>query len=124
MIDELEMLSRAYHDFDTRNIDRVLAQMHPDVEWANGLEGGHVHGREEVRAYWARQFEMLDPRVEPIRIEAAETGEFIVEVHQVVHDLKGNRLVDTVVYHTYRLRDCLIERMDIAQENPLRQVNG
>jgi hypothetical protein len=23
--------------------------MHPDVVWANGMEGGHVHGRDEVR---------------------------------------------------------------------------
>ena len=124
MIDETKMLSCAYQDFNARNIDEVLARMHPDVEWANGLEGGHVHGHEEVRAYWARQFEMLDPRVEPLSIEAAKTGEFIVEVHQVVNDLKGNRLVDTVVYHTYRIREGLIERMDIAQENPLRHVNG
>ena len=124
MIDETKMLSCAYQDFNARNIDEVLARMHPDVEWANGLEGGHVHGHEEVRAYWARQFEMLDPRVEPLSIEVAKTGEIIVEVHQVVNDLKGNRLVDTVVYHTYRIREGLIERMDIAQENPLRHVNG
>ena len=36
-------------------------------------------------------------------------------MHQVVHDQKGNLLVDTTVYHTYQFRDGLIVRMDIAQ---------
>ncbi len=124
MIDEREMLKCAYREFNDREIDAVLARMHPDVEWANGLEGGHVYGREEVRSYWLRQFGMVDPHVEPVRIEAAETGEFTVEVHQIVHDLVGNLLADTVVYHTYRIRYGLIERMDIAHENPLKDANA
>jgi hypothetical protein len=120
MNDERDLLRRTYRDFNAREINAVLARMHPDVEWANGMEGGHVHGHEAVRDYWTRQFETLDPQVEPTRIEAGNTGELIVEVHQVVHDLKGNLLVDTIVYHTYRLRDGLIARMDIAHENQTR----
>jgi hypothetical protein len=118
MLDERPLLMSAYREFNARNIDAVLAFMHPEVEWANGMEGGHVHGKEAVRAYWTRQFGMLDPRVEPMRIRKTSNGCFRVEVHQVVHDLKGNLLVDTVVYHTYRIRDGLIERMDITQKNP------
>jgi hypothetical protein len=118
MSDERQLLECAYRDFNARNIDAVLALMHPEVEWANGMEGGHVHGKEAVRAYWTRQFGMLDPHVEPVRIGRMSDGRFLVEVQQVVHDLKGNLLVDTVVYHTYRIRNGLIERMDIAQEKP------
>jgi len=33
-------------------METVLAALHEDVIWANGVEGGHVHGREEVRSYW------------------------------------------------------------------------
>jgi hypothetical protein len=118
MHDKRQLLMSAYREFNARNIDAVLAFMHPEVEWANGMEGGHVHGKEAVRAYWTRQFGMLDPRVEPMRIHKISNGLFRVEVHQVVHDLKGNLLVDTVVYHTYRIRNGLIERMDITHENP------
>jgi hypothetical protein len=32
----------------------------------------------------------------------------------VVHDAKGNLLLDTTVYHTYQFRDGLIARMDIT----------
>ncbi len=101
-MDERELLTAAYRDFNARRIDAVLARMHPDVEWANGMEGGHVYGQEAVRAYWTRQWRTLDPHVEPLRIEPDEKGRFIVEVHQVVRDLEGNVLVDTIVHHAYR----------------------
>ena len=110
---EEELLRGAYRDFNARNIDAVLARMTPDVEWANGMDGGHVYGRDAVRAYWTRQFAMLDPHVDPIRIEADETGRMVVQVHQVVRDLHDAVLVDTIVHHVYRMRGGLIERMDI-----------
>ena len=118
MTDERQLLMCAYREFNSRNIDAVLALMHPEVEWANGMEGGHVHGKEAVRAYWTRQFQMLDPHVEPVRVDKIGDGQFLVEAHQVVHDLRGNLLIDTVVYHTYRIHSGLIERMDITQGEP------
>ena len=51
MTSEREILFGAYRDFNSRNIDAILSRMHPEVEWANGMEGGHVHGKDDVRAY-------------------------------------------------------------------------
>ena len=45
--------------------EEVLALMRPDVKWANGMEGGWVHGHDAVRAYWTRQWGLIDPHVEP-----------------------------------------------------------
>jgi hypothetical protein len=112
---ERELLRAAYRDFNARNIEAVISRMHPEVAWANGMEGGHVHGREEVRAYWTRQFTTLNPHVEPVSIEPDAISNWVVEVHQVVHDITGNLLVDATVYHTYQFRDGLIARMDITQ---------
>src|ERR1700760_1108720 len=115
MSNEREILESAYRDLNSRNIDAVICRMHPEADWANGMEGGHVHGKDEVRAYWTRQFNTLNPHVEPVRIEPDKDGSWVVEVHQVVHDTQGNLLLDTTVYHTYRFRDRLIARMDISQ---------
>lgn len=111
--DERGMLFKVYREFNDRHMEAVLAAMHPDVEWANGMEGGHVHGTDAVRAYWTRQWAILDPHVEPVRIEPDEKGRWVVEVHQVVRDLAGKVLVDKIVHHAYRIRNSLIERMDI-----------
>jgi len=113
---EHNLLKRVYRNFKARNIDQLLTSLHPNVEWANGWEGGHVHGREVVRAYLARQFEVLDPHVEPINIQTGENGQQVVKVHQVVHNKDGELLVDTVVCHAFRLADGMIARMDILPD--------
>lgn len=110
-----ELLTAVYAAFNKRDIDRVLALMRPDVDWPNGMEGGRVHGRDEVRAYWKRQWGILDPHVEPVRIEDNEAGDTVVDVHQVVRDLSGKILKDQIVQHVYSFRDGLIDRMDIRK---------
>ena len=108
-----ELLKEAYAAFNRRDIDGVLALMIADVDWPNGMEGGRVQGREQVRAYWTRQWAVADPHVEPVRIAEDDSGDTVVEVHQVVRDLAGKILADLMVLHVYRIRDGLIERMDI-----------
>jgi ketosteroid isomerase-like protein len=113
MSDDVELLRRVYELFNRREIERVLEAMHPDVVWANGMEGGHVHGRDEVRSYWKRQWAIVDPHVEPVEISSNSKGEVVVKVHQVVRDLKGNLLADRLVMHVFQMRNRLIQRFDI-----------
>jgi ketosteroid isomerase-like protein len=110
-----ELLNAVYAAFNRRDIDGVFALMRPDVDWPNGMEGGRVHGYEEVRAYWKRQWGMIDPHVEPLRMDNDEAGNIAVDVHQVIRDLNGNVLKDQIVQHVYSFRDGLIERMDIRK---------
>jgi ketosteroid isomerase-like protein len=113
MADEIEFLKRLYDRFNARDIEVVLAELDENVVWANGMEGGHVHGRDGVRSYWTRQWAMVDPHVEPVGFSNGPDGEIVVEVHQVVHDLQGNLLVDQMVGHIFRLKDGLVRRFDI-----------
>jgi hypothetical protein len=109
-----DLLETTYAAFNARQIDAVLAMLHPDVDWPNGMEGGRVHGRDNVREYWLRQWKTLDPHVEPVNFTDDEFGRTVVEVHQVVRDAAGNILVDQIVLHTYSIRNGLIERMEIG----------
>jgi ketosteroid isomerase-like protein len=108
-----QLLEYVYDRFNARDMEAVLATMHPDVIWANGMEGGHVHGRDGVRNYWMRQWAMIDPHVEPANFSAGTDGATNVEVHQTVRDLKGSVLSDTMVGHIFRIEDGLIKRFDI-----------
>jgi hypothetical protein len=108
-----EIIAEVYEAFNRRDIDAVFAHMRADVDWPNGMEGGRVHGLDEVRAYWTRQWGMLNPRVDPVRVEDDANGNTVVDVHQVVRDLSGDLVVDQMVNHIYSIRDGLIERMDI-----------
>lgn len=113
MSDEVGLLKRVYDRFNARDMETVLAAMHDEVIWANGLEGGHVHGRDAVRGYWTRQWAMIDPHVDPVAFSQGPQGEVVVEVHQVVRDLKGNLLADKMVGHVFRIENGLINRFDI-----------
>lgn len=101
-------------------MESVLAAMQPDVTWANGMEGGYVHGRDEVRRYWTRQWAMIDPHVEPIGFKSADdddaaAGAVLVNVHQVVHDLQGKLLADRYLDHVFQIEAGLIKRFDIGE---------
>ena len=110
-----ELLKKAYQAFNARDIDGALATMVPDVVWPNGMEGGTVHGHEGVRAYWTRQWGMLDPHVDPVSLVVDNAGRIVVGVHQVVRDLSGRLLMDRIVEHVYTLKDGLIQSMDIRE---------
>jgi len=110
---EIEMLQRMYAAFNRRDIETVLASMHADVDWPNGMEGGRVLGKAAVREYWRRQFEVLDPNVEPKKFTREADGRIAIDVHQVVRDKSGKLVVDQMVEHVYEFWDGLIQSMEI-----------
>jgi hypothetical protein len=111
----IELIKKAYAAFNVRDIDGALATMTPDVNWPNGMEGGTVHGHDGVRAYWTRQWGVLDPHVEPKKIETDSSGRIVVRVHQVVHEVSGKLLLDRMVEHVYTLKNGLIQSMEIRE---------
>jgi ketosteroid isomerase-like protein len=110
-----ELIEAVYKSFNARDIPAVLARMHPDVDWPNGMEGGRVHGHSNVRDYWERQWKEVDPHVEPKEIEDEGSGRTVVTVRQVVRDLQGKVLLDRNVQHVYSIQDGLIRTMEIRE---------
>ena len=120
MDSDIEILKRIYDRFNSRDIDGVLAVLADDVAWANGMDGGHVHGREAVRDYWTRQWTMVSPHVEPIGFNRIADGTIVAEVRQAVYDLEGkplqgqmHGLKDKMVEHVFHFRDGKVCRFDI-----------
>ncbi len=120
MDNNVEVLKRMYDQFNERDIDGILAVLADNVVWANGMDGGHVHGREAVREYWTRQWATVSPHVEPVRFTPSADGSIMVEVQQSVYDLKGNRLLDQTqglqnktVGHVFHFQEGKVVRFDI-----------
>jgi ketosteroid isomerase-like protein len=117
---DVEMLKRIYDGFNARDIDGVLAHLAEDVAWANGMEGGHVHGHDAVRDYWTRQWALISPHVEPVAFHQTADGAIVAEVRQTIRDLDGkplgdqdHGLTDKTVGHLFHLRDGKVTRFDI-----------
>ena len=111
---EIELLKHLYDRFNARDMDAVLATMHKNVEWANGLEGGFVYGHEGVRNYWTRQWAAMDSRAEPLSFSVEGQGKASAEVHLTARDVSGNVLFDTRGRHLFEIEDGLVKRFDIV----------
>jgi ketosteroid isomerase-like protein len=118
MSSDTELLEHLYDRFNARDMEAALATMHPDVVWANGLEGGFVCGHDGVREYWTRQWATMESRAEPTSVSRIEEGKVCVEVHLTARDLEGNLLFDTEGRHMFQIRDGLVARFDIASPRP------
>ena len=109
------LIAQAYSAFNQRNVDGALALMSENVSWPKASEGGRVVGKEQIRAYWTRQWQEFDPHVEPIEVIDREGGKTEVKVRQLVKSLAGDVLSDSEVWHVYTIANGLIERMDLKE---------
>ena len=112
------LIAQAYSAFNRRDLEGALALMSENVDWPKASEGGRVVGKEEIRAYWTRQWAEFNPRVEPIEVTECEAGRTDVKVHQLVKNLNGDILSDQTVLHVFTIANGLIERMDIGESKP------
>jgi ketosteroid isomerase-like protein len=113
LTDRKTLLYKIYDYINARDIDAALEHMHPDVSWANGMEGGFALGHEEIRQYWQRQWEYIDPHLQPIQCDTTEPGQVVVEVHQIIRDLLGNIISIKNVQHVFWFEDGRIRAMRV-----------
>lgn len=101
MLENKELIEKAYTAFNARDIDTILQLMHPQVKWTKAWEGDYANGHAEVRAYWERQWKEIDPKVTPVGFIERPNGTLALEVEQLVKDMEGNVLFDGRVVHVY-----------------------
>jgi hypothetical protein len=116
MADTKTIIEQAYSAFNKRDIDGALALMTEGVIWPKASEGGKVVGKEEIRAYWTRQWREFDPHVEPLAITEEAGGRARVRVHQIVKSVQGDVLSDIEVLHVFTVNGGLIAAMDLGDE--------
>ena len=110
------IINQAYAAFNNRDIDGAIALMTEDISWPKASEGGTVVGKEEIRAYWTRQWSEFDPHVEPLSFTEEDGGNFRVKVHQLVKSLHGETLSDSEVVHVFSMNNDLISAMKLGEE--------
>jgi ketosteroid isomerase-like protein len=110
----MDRFAALYEAFNRRDVDAVLSQVTPDVDWPDAMHGTRVVGPDAVRAYWLGQWEEIDPEVTPRRVRELPDGRVEVLVEQVVRDRDGDLLSHAFVLHTYTLEGALVARMDVG----------
>ena len=117
-----EFLQNLYDAFNKREIETIISLMRPDVKWANGVEGGFVHGRDAVREYWINQFKDIQPELETLEFETDAKNRNVVTVHQIIKDLQGKVLADVTVHQIFTIEDGLVSVYEIGETETIQEM--
>jgi hypothetical protein len=117
-----QFLQNLYAAFNKGEIETIISVMHPDVKWANGVEGGFVYGRDAVREYWINQYKVIQVQLEILKFETDENNRNVVTVHQIVRDLQGNLLVDTTLEQIFTIENRLISLYEIGETETIQAM--
>ncbi|NJM58604.1 MAG: nuclear transport factor 2 family protein [Synechococcales cyanobacterium RU_4_20] len=116
-----QFLQNLYDAFNKREIETIISAMHPDVKWANGVEGGFVYGHDAVREYWTNQFKVIQVQLETLRFETDENSRDVVTAHQIVRDLQGDLLADTTIQQFFTLENGLVSLYEIGETETIQE---
>lgn len=113
MGDRKALLTDLYEAFNRKDVEAVVAALHPEIDWPNFLDGGRLKGREAVRAYWERQFAIITPEAMPISYQTLPDGRMAVTIHYVVRAVEGGGLwTDETTSNIYSFKDGMVLKMD------------
>ena len=122
MSSDRQFLQNLYDAFNKGEIETIISVMHPDVKWANGVEGGFVYGRDAVREYWTNQYKVIQVQLETLKFETDENNRNVVTVHQVIKDLQGNLLADATIQQIFTIEDGLISLYEIGETETIQEM--
>lgn len=110
----VKLLRTAYAAFNARDADATLATMSTNIALPNGMESGYVHGHQEVRTYWKRQWAIIHPNDEPVAFYTEPSSCILVDVHQVIRDLAGTVISDRHLRHRCTIENSLIQTIEVC----------
>ena len=116
-----QFLQNLYDAFNKRDLETIISVMHPEVKWANGVEGGFVYGRDAVREYWTNQFKDIQPELEALKFETDENNRNVVTAHQIIKDLQGNVLADTTIQQIFTIENGLISVYELGDTETIQE---
>ena len=122
MSSDRQFLQNLYEAFNKGELEAIVSVMHPDVKWANGVEGGFVYGRDAVREYWTKQYQVIQVQLEALKFETDENDRNVVTVHQIVRDLQGNLLADTTVKQIFTIENGSIILYEIGGTETIQEM--
>jgi limonene-1,2-epoxide hydrolase len=117
-----QLLQSLYAAFNHRELETIISVMHPEVKWANGVDGGFVYGRDAVREYWANQYKVIQVQLETLKFETDEKNRNVVTVHQIVKDLQGNLLADMTVKQIFTIENDAIVLYEIGETETIQET--
>lgn len=90
----------------------------------NGMDGGFIFGRDDVREYRRAQFELIRSQLEPLKFERDDNNRSVVTVHHIVRDRRGELLTEMTNRHLFTVENDLVVLFEISDSEPLNKLKN
>lgn len=111
-LDREAMVSDLWDALNRRDREAAAALLHPNVDYANLIDGGRCLGREAVLDYWRRASAGMKYEATPLAYETRPDGRLAVTIQHTVRRLDGRLWTEGSILHLFTFSDGLISRMD------------
>lgn len=112
----VDLVVRYHEAMARRDIEAVMATMHPQARFDDFVDGGEVAGSTAVRAFYQRLFETLAPDMDLLAVHALPDGRVRGDIQVVAHDRSGNIWSDTRSFAVYAIVDGLIHGIELQPD--------
>lgn len=112
MTDARAVIDALWPALTARDIDSVVALLHPDIDWQDTMNGGRRVGRDAVRDYLLEVMATVVIVSTPIDIMPSGPDRYLARVNHVVRNKDGQLWGQEIVSHVLLMRDGLIVRVD------------
>jgi hypothetical protein len=108
-----DVIARLHDALDRRDLDAVTALIHPQARFRDYLDGGELIGRDAVRGFYQRLFDMLAPGLDLIGLKTLPDGRVRADIQSSVRAPSGHLWSDTRVVAIYTVLDGLISSVEL-----------
>jgi len=109
------LLTSLYEAIDRRDVDAVLAFFHRDARIPDSLEETALVGRDQIRAYYERQFATIHVGSSLLATKVLGDGRVEASLHVQVRGAEGGFWWEGPITATYRIEDGLITEMAVTE---------
>jgi hypothetical protein len=109
------LLSALFEAIDRQDLDAVLAHFGSEARIPDSLESATVVGRDQIRAYYRRQFATIHVSASLLSTRRLPDGRVEADLHVQVRGAEGGSWGESRVKATYRIDDGKISEMVVDE---------
>jgi ketosteroid isomerase-like protein len=108
-----DLIVQYYDAIERRDIEAILATIHPDVRFQDFLESGQIEGLAAARDFYQRMFAFA-PALDLITVDTLPDERVRAVFQSSIHSPSGHLWSDTRLEAVYTLADGLIQGIELS----------
>lgn len=108
-----DLMRTAFDAYNRQDAATLLTLVTEDVLWPG--DEGMLRGKDELRAFWKRQWAETKTHDEVLAVQTREAGYVVVDLSQKVHAIDGTPISSARLRYGFVVKGGLIRRLQTRQ---------